>query len=312
MIKSFSFKNTGFVRIYNRTVPTRRPDGTPLVAGDEWVNLTTFATAVYNGTNFISEGEASTGVYKWSYDANDYVTLTITNSGTATFDHVSGGTAMFIFNDKLKLAAAAGADSASGLLFGVGTSADPALSNVADANFIEIRAKTTATSGDNRLAYFRYDIGGAGANGDCLRAFTDLTAAAATARGTQISLQAGATGYITGLGISVDAQLYIKNEVVHAGGTYAAVNAEIYSEGSTSSVAGVTELAFLRIANSGNETGAGTVDAKAFLFDLSGFTSGAANLWYDHQGAAPTNIEEWVKVKTPAGIRWMPLYDAVV
>lgn len=204
------------------------------------------------------------------------------------------------------------AASASGLLAGVGTSANPAATATASANFVEIRAKTTATSGDNRLGYFRYDIGGAGASGECLRAFTDLTAAAATARGTQISLQAGATGYVTGLGVGVDAQLYIKNEALAANGTYAVVNAEIYSAGSTSSVAAATEVAFFRVANSGDGTGAGTVDAKAYLFDLTGFTSGSANLWYDHQGTAPTNVEEWIKVKTPAGDRWLALYNAVV
>jgi hypothetical protein len=210
-----------------------------------------------------------------------------------------------------KIGTGSPAASASGLLFGVGTSANPV--NTASAgNFTEIRAKGTATSGDTRLDYRRLELAGAGGSGEALRAFTDLTAAATTARGTQISLQAGATGYITGLGVGVDAQLYIKNEALHANGTYAAINAEIYSAGATSSVAAATSVAFLRFANSGNATGAGTVDAKAYLFDLTGFSSGSANLWYDHQGSAPVNIEEWLKVKTPAGDRWLPLYNAVV
>lgn len=204
------------------------------------------------------------------------------------------------------------AASASGLLMGVGTTLAPAATSTADTNFVELRTKTTATTGDSRLGYYRHDLGGAGVSGECIRALTDLTAAASTARGTQISLQAGATGYVTGLGVGVDAQLYIKNEALHANGTYTVVNSEIYSEGATSSVAAATEVAFFRAANSGNATGAGTVDSKAFLFDLTGFTSGASNLWYDHQGAAPTNVEEWLKVKTPSGTRYLPLYNAVV
>lgn len=207
---------------------------------------------------------------------------------------------------------AGGAAAANALLMGVGTTANPAYSSTAGKVFIELRAKTAATSGDNRLAYLRYDIGGAGASGECLRALTDLTAAAATARGTQISLQAGATGYVTGLGVGVDAQLYLKNEVVHANGTYAALNVEIYSEGSTTAVSGVTGLSFIRVSNGGDATGVGRVSDKAYLFDLTGFTSGAAKTWYDHQGSAPANVEEWVKWHTPAGDRWMPLYNAVV
>jgi hypothetical protein len=192
----------------------------------------------------------------------------------------------------------------------MGTSSTPLSMTVGDSKQIEARVNSTATTGDNRLAYLRFGIGAAG-GGECLRAFTDLTAATGTARGTQISLQAGATGYVSGLGIGVDAQLYVKDEALHADGTYAPLNSEIYSAGSTSSVAAVAGISFLRFANTGDATGAGTVDAKAFLFDLTGFTSGAANLWYDHQGTAPTNVEEWIKVKTPAGTRWIALYNAV-
>lgn len=235
--------------------------------------------------------------------------LYLDTSGTEGKIHLKGPV---VAEEAIQLAAADGSAAASGLLMGVGTSADPASTSTADAKFIEIRAKTTATSGDNRLAYLRYDIGGAGASGECVRAFTDLTAAAATARGAHISLQADGTGYVTGLGVGLDAQLYVGNAALPAGGTYGALKVEIYNEGASSSVAAVTELAFVHIVNSGNATGMGTVDDKAFLFDLTGFTSGAAKLWYDHQGAAPANIEEWLKVKTPGGTRWLPLYNAVV
>lgn len=205
-----------------------------------------------------------------------------------------------------------GAISTTALLLGIGTTANPAVTDTASKNFIDLRAKSTATSGDNRLAYLRYDLDGAGASGECLRAITDLGAALATARGAHISLQVGASGYVSGLGVGVDAQLYIKNEALPANGTYAALNAEIYTEGATSSVAAATQVAFLRAVNSGNATGMGTVDDKAVLFSIEGVSSGAAKLWYDHQGGAPANVEEWVKCSTPAGIRWLPLYNAVV
>lgn len=152
------------------------------------------------------------------------------------------------------------AASASGLLMGIGTNAAPALSSTADDKFIEIRAKTTATSGDNRLQYFRYDIGGAGASGECIRAFTDLTAAVgSSAHGAHISLQAGATGYVTGLGVGMRGQLYIKNEAVYSGGTYYANQSEVYSEGASSSLAAVTKHAIHSFAATGNSTGMATV-----------------------------------------------------
>lgn len=177
----------------------------------------------------------------------------------------------------IRLKAADGAEAANALLMGIGTTASPATTAVADKFFIEVRAQSTATSGDNRLAYLRYDLDGAGASGECLRAFTDLGAALATARGAHISLQAGATGYVSGLGVGVDAQLYVKNEVL-AGGTYAALNAEIYSAGSTTAVSGVTELAFLRCVMGGDATGIGRVDDKAYLLSLRGIAVGAGNM----------------------------------
>lgn len=170
-----------------------------------------------------------------------------------------------------------GSASASGLFFGAGTTASPATTSTADAKFIEIRAQSTATSGDNRLQYLRYNIAGAGASGECVRAFTDLTAAAGTARGAHVSLQAGATGYVTGLGAGVDSQLYVKNETL-AGGTYAALNTEIYSEGASTAVSGVTSLSCFRAALSGNATGAAAVDDKANLITLTGGANGSGNI----------------------------------
>lgn len=170
------------------------------------------------------------------------------------------------------------AASASGLLMGVGTSVAPATTSTADAKFVEIRAQTTATSGDNRLAYLRYDINGAGAGGECIRAFTDLTAAASTARGAHVSLQAGDTGYVSGLGAGFDAQLYVKDAALPAGGTYTPLNVEIYAEGTSSDVSAVTNLAVQRLSLGGDATGVATVEAKANFIELAGFTAGSGNI----------------------------------
>jgi hypothetical protein len=53
-------------------------------------------------------------------------------------------------------------------------------------------------------------------------------------------------------------------------------------------------------------------DAVGYLFELVGVASGSSSIWYDHAGSAPGNIEEWIRVKTPGGTRYLALYNAVV
>jgi len=179
-------------------------------------------------------------------------------------------------NGKINLyRAGSAAASASGLLMGVGTTAAPATTADADKKFIEIRTKSTATSGDSRNIWLRHDIGGAGGSGECARFITDLTAAAATARGAQISLQPDDTGYVTGLGVGVDGQLLFGDAALGAGGTYAVNNAEIYSGGSSTDVAACTKLSVFRAVNGGDATGAATVDLKANFLEVTGFTAAA-------------------------------------
>lgn len=47
-------------------------------------------------------------------------------------------------------------------------------------------------------------------------------------------------------------------------------------------------------------------DDVGFLFSIDGATSGATKFWYDHTDGA---YDEWIKVRTPAGIRYIPLMD---
>lgn len=204
-------------------------------------------------------------------------TITPPEGKDIRFD-TSGDAGHIRMSGVVKLDNNSGADPANALLMGVGTTASPATTAVADKSFIEMRTQSSATSGTSRGLYWRHNLSGAGQDGEAIRAFTDLTAAAATARGAQISLQAGATGYVTGLGVGVDAQLYIKNEVLHANGTYAVLNAEIYSAGSTSAVSGATQLAYIRCVAGGDATGVGRVDDKVYLLSINGTAVGTGNM----------------------------------
>lgn len=201
---------------------------------------------------------------------------TVAVSGAVTMDSTLDVTGVITAGAKINLYPIGSAsESASGLLMGVGTTANPALTTGADDKFVEIRAKTTAATGDNRLAYLRYEIGAAG-GGECIRAFTKLTGDASTVRGAHISLDIDG-GSASGLGVGVDGQILLGDAAL-TGGTYAVANFEAYSAGASTDVSGVTEFDIFRVSLGGDATGAATVDAKANLFNFSGVTAGSGNL----------------------------------
>lgn len=102
----FVFTNTGGKKIiWSTSTPSGQIQGYDLKKGDVFIDMTNYIPKIYNGSSFEGAGgdETAVGIYKWSYDATDYVTLTIANNGAATFDHVSGGTAGFVFSDPITL-----------------------------------------------------------------------------------------------------------------------------------------------------------------------------------------------------------------
>lgn len=153
------------------------------------------------------------------------------------------GTRLANINDDGSLGAKLGlypkgsaAASASGSLMGIGTTAAPALTTTANEYFIEVRAKSTATSGTGRLCYFRYDTGGAGAEGEGLRVINNISAAASNARGGNFSVQTtAATGYVTGEAIGLQGQLSVGAGAI-GGGTMSAMQSQLYLSAATSAV----------------------------------------------------------------------------
>ena len=206
---------------------------------------------------------------------------------------------------KLHLTASGGAESASGLLMGIGTSGDPATTATADAKFVEIRAQSTAASGDNRLAYLRYDLNGGG-GGECLRAFTKVTAALGTARGAHISLDLDAAGSVTGLGVGVDMQLLV-NDALPAGGNYFAGQAEMYFV-SSASIAAVTEHAIFSLKAAGDATALQT--CKTVLAISGSVGSGEMIVLGATLGTATGGFK--CRIETGSGYvdGWIPFYTA--
>lgn len=171
-----------------------------------------------------------------------------------------------------------GAASASGLFMGAGTTADPATTSTADAKFIEFRTQSTATSGDSRSLYLRHDLNGAGVSGEAIRAFSKITGAVATARGSHLSLDVDvSSGSVSGLGVGVDNQILVGDGAL-SGGNYAVANFEVYSAGSSVDISGVTKFDLLRFSLGGDSTGAENVDSNAGFINFSGFTAGSGNI----------------------------------
>ena len=176
-------------------------------------------------------------------------------------------------------------DRASAALFGAGTSTTPVECGTTAKNFLGYWVKSSTTTGDNRGLYMRLYLDGAsGASGEALRAYTTIQTGGvagptSAAHGAHMSLDFATTGYCSGLGCASRSTLHIPDQATWStGGTYAAVQAEVYSDGAASDAARVTELSFIRCCNSGVAGGVADVDDDAFLLVVTGGATDTGNL----------------------------------
>jgi len=174
--------------------------------------------------------------------------------------------------------AIAAADTDGGIIK-AGTSSARVVSDVANMRFINVNVDNGATSGDNRGMYLRQYLTGAGGGGEAARIFSTVeNVAAGTAHGAHISLNFGATGSVTGLGVAMRGTLHVPDDASWAPGTISALQAEIYSDGAASDTDGATNVAFIRVVNGGHANGIADVDDDANLFTLDGFTVASGNM----------------------------------
>lgn len=193
-----------------------------------------------------------------------------------------------------------------------GTSTAPVTKDTADMKFMAFYFDNGATSGDNRGMYLRlYHTGDGTGGGEALRCFTTVNANIGTAHGAHLSLNFEATAggsECSGLGVANRCTLHIPNVASWAPtGTYAAIQAEIYSDGANSDPAGMTDLSFFRVVNGGNATGAADVDDDAYLFSIQGFTAGTGNMVYND---APGTLAGALRIKVGSTPYWIGLYSA--
>ena len=216
---------------------------------------------------------------------------------------LSGYTGTLTFGGGLTLS---GAVSLSGSL-ALGSSGSP-ISLAAGAPKQTLYATSSSTNGSSSVESFLVYTTMTGAGGVGGRARFYMTANVALG-GWSNALKAevvyGASGRTTGLGSAFCAEMTLSAGT--SSGTYAPLEIELNL--GSGALTG-TATAFMYLSAQGADVG--TFDDNGFLFILAGVSSGSAHLWYDHQGTAPANVEEWLRVKTPAGTRYLPLYNAVV
>ncbi len=177
------------------------------------------------------------------------------------------------------------------------------ISATADTKMNDLRGKSTATSGDNRLLYSRYELAGAGGGGECLRSATLLSAANGTAHGGHVSLEVSAAGYVTGLGAGVRGQLYAQG-IAPANGTYYGMMAEVYYDASAT-LAAATESAILAIQANGDATAAATM-LNAISFKGGASSSGGQMV---SPGTSMGTVTGTIRVLINGAVAYIPYYS---
>lgn len=201
---------------------------------------------------------------------------TYINEGTGTscdFNALDAGTATTRLDFTGFNPAAANTD---GGIIKCGTSSAYITEDTADYKFLSFYLDNGASSGDNRGMYLRLALTGGG-GGEAARIYTNVDANAGTAHGAHISIDFAATAggsECSGLAAAVRGTMHIPNIASWAPtGTYRCGMFEIYSDGTNSDPAGMTQLSVLSLCNSGDGTGKADVDTDAAILDLQGWTS---------------------------------------
>ena len=195
----------------------------------------------------------------------------------------------------------------------LGSTTQPITSSKANANFMGFYVSNSdATGGTARGIYMRlYLTGTSGQSGEAGRFFTTINGTGGVGvHGLHASLSFGASGTVTGEGAGIRGTLQVPNAAT-AMGTVSAGFFELSADGSSTNPAGTTSLSCLRLISSGNSTGMTNMDTVATIFAIEGFTSGASSAYYEKGTAITGTITGTLKIKTPAGYRYIPTYASL-
>jgi hypothetical protein len=176
-----------------------------------------------------------------------------------------------------------------------GTVTSTAVSNI---------AVTNATTGSSNAAASTttLTLTGAGAVGWASKSDLEANVAlGAYANGLYGYLEFGASGQVTGLASGTVGEVVLSAGCTQ--GTYAAIEAEV---GMPSGAVTGTNTSFLYLSSYGADKA--TFDTSGTLFNLAGVTKGSGNLLQDTTSGATIRPVQALKVVTPDGIRYLPLY----
>jgi hypothetical protein len=195
-------------------------------------------------------------------------------------------------------------DNNVGYSLGIGTSASKYTVNTASHKFFQMYTQCGATSGTSVGFYLREYITGAGGSAAVARIYGDVVGVtAATVHGIQVSVGNGESttaGSFTGAANAIYAQIGVANNS-GLGGTLTPICSEVYTWGSSSTIAAAA-VSMFRVSNAGNATGMANIDDYANLFQFDGFTVGDGNMIaIDNSPTTCPNITHSIRVRLPSG-----------
>ena len=165
-------------------------------------------------------------------------------------------------------------------------------------------AVTNATTGSSNAAALTTSLTLTGAGGVGWASKSDLeanVALGAYANGLYGYLAFGASGRVTGLASGTVGEIVLSAGCTQ--GTYAAIEAEI---GMPSGAVTGTNTSFLYLSSYGADKA--TFDTSGTLFNLAGVTKGSGKFLQDTTAGSTIRPVQVIKVVTPDGIRYLPLY----
>jgi hypothetical protein len=180
-----------------------------------------------------------------------------------------------------------------------GTVTSTAVSNI---------AVTNATTGSSNAAASTTTLTLTGVGGVGWASKSDLeanVALGAYANGLYGYLEFGASGRVTGLASGTVGEVVLSAGCTQ--GTYAAFEAEI---GMPSGAVTGTNTSFFYLSTYGADKA--TFDTSGTLFNLAGVAKGSGKFLQDTTSGSTARPVQVLKVVTPDGIRYLPLYSTAV
>ena len=168
-------------------------------------------------------------------------------------------------------------------------------------------AVTNATTGSSNAAASTTTLTLTGVGGVGWASKSDLeanVALGAYANGLYGYLAFGASGRVTGLASGTVGEIVLSAGCTQ--GTYAAFEAEI---GMPSGAVTGTNTSFFYLSTYGADKA--TFDTSGTLFNLAGVTKGTGKFLQDTTAGSTARPVQVLKVVTPDGIRYLPLYSTV-